>query len=102
MGAEQQPDWRYPSYYDVTGTNCLPNVWGYVTDAAHKENARTMKYEVYRQVKELVTQYGTIDELWWGGGWPGQQRAGHRHRTARGHVGIPPQLEAYDRLFAAA
>ncbi|MER7689693.1 alpha-L-fucosidase [Streptomyces sp. NPDC097610] len=65
--------WRYPGYYDVTGTNCLPNSWGYTTDPAHKENARIMKNEVYQQVKELVTQYGKIDDFWWDGGWLGQQ-----------------------------
>ncbi|HEY8983442.1 MAG TPA: alpha-L-fucosidase [Streptomyces sp.] len=64
--------WRYPGYYDVRGTNCLPNKWGYVTDPAHKENARIMKNEVYQQVRELVTQYGPIDDLWWDGGWLGQ------------------------------
>ncbi|MHC5905967.1 alpha-L-fucosidase [Streptomyces sp. S6] len=64
--------WRYPGYYDVRGTNCLPNKWGYVTDPAHKENARIMKNEVYQQVRELVTQYGAIDDLWWDGGWLGQ------------------------------
>lgn len=64
--------WRYPGYYDVRGTNCLPNKWGYFTDPAHKENARIMKNEVYQQVKELVTQYGKIDDLWWDGGWLGQ------------------------------
>lgn len=47
--------WRYPGYYDVRGTNCLPNKWGYFTDPTHKENARIMKNEVYQQVKELVT-----------------------------------------------
>lgn len=47
--------WRYPGYYDVTGTNCLPNKWGYTTDPAHKENARIMKNELYQQVRELVT-----------------------------------------------
>ncbi|MFD3498741.1 alpha-L-fucosidase [Streptomyces sp. NPDC058678] len=65
--------WRYPGYYDVHGTNCLDNAWGYTTDPAHKENARIMKNEVYQQVKELVTQYGKIDDLWWDGGWLGQQ-----------------------------
>ncbi|MFJ3307219.1 alpha-L-fucosidase [Streptomyces sp. NPDC086549] len=65
--------WRYPGYYDVTGTNCLANSWGYTTDPAHKENARVMKNEVYQQVKELVTQYGKIDDFWWDGGWLGQQ-----------------------------
>ncbi|MFC9701341.1 alpha-L-fucosidase [Streptomyces sp. NPDC056943] len=64
--------WRHPGYFDVRGTNCLPNTWGYVTDPAHKEDARIMKNEVYQQIKELVTQYGTIDDLWWDGGWLGQ------------------------------
>jgi alpha-L-fucosidase len=62
-------NWRYPGYYDVYGTNCAANPWGYVTDPAHKENARIMKTEVYQAVKELVTRYGVIDDLWWDGGW---------------------------------
>ncbi|MBD0734868.1 alpha-L-fucosidase [Streptomyces sp. CBMA29] len=66
-------DWRYPGYYDVTGANCAPNPWNYTTDAAHKENARVMKTEVYESVRELVTQYGTIDDLWWDGGWIAEQ-----------------------------
>ncbi|MEV4561188.1 alpha-L-fucosidase [Kitasatospora sp. NPDC049285] len=66
-------DWRYPGYYDVTGTNCATNPWGYTTDPAHKENARIMKTEVYQSVKELVTQYGVIDDLWWDGGWIAEQ-----------------------------
>jgi alpha-L-fucosidase len=65
-------NWRYAGYYDVTGTNCLENAWGYTTDPAHKENARIMKNELYQQVRELVTQYGELDELWWDGGWLGQ------------------------------
>ncbi|WP_062214462.1 alpha-L-fucosidase [Streptomyces sp. NBRC 109706] len=65
--------WRYPGYYDVTGTNCLPNRWGYQTDPAHKENARIMKNEVYQQIRELVTRYGVIDDIFYDGGWLGQQ-----------------------------
>jgi hypothetical protein len=44
-----------PRYYDVTGTNCLPNKWGYSTDPAHRESTRITKNEVYQQVKELRT-----------------------------------------------
>lgn len=66
-------DWRYPGYYDVTGTNCATNPWGYTTDPAHMENARIMKTEVYESIKELVTQYGVIDDLWWDGGWLAEQ-----------------------------
>lgn len=65
--------WRYPGYYDWNGTGAVSNPWGYETDPAHKENARIMKNEVYQQVRELVTQYGEIDDLWWDGGWLGQQ-----------------------------
>jgi alpha-L-fucosidase len=66
-------NWRYPGYYDVTGTNCASNPWGYTTDPAHKENARIMKNEVYESVKELVSRYGKIDDLWWDGGWLAQK-----------------------------
>ncbi|ACU73807.1 Alpha-L-fucosidase [Catenulispora acidiphila DSM 44928] len=66
-------NWRYPGYYDVTGTNCAPNPWGYTTDPAHHENARLMKEEVYQCVKELVTQYGALDDIWWDGGWLAEQ-----------------------------
>jgi alpha-L-fucosidase len=66
-------NWRYPGYYDVTGTDCKPNPFGYTTDIAHKENARLMKEELFCQVKELMTNYGKIDEIFWDGGWLGQQ-----------------------------
>lgn len=32
-----------------------------------------MKNEVYQSIRELVTQYGKIDDLWWDGAWLGQQ-----------------------------
>lgn len=66
-------NWRFPGYYDVSGTDCKPNKFGYTTDASHKENARLMKEELYCQTKELVTKYGKIDQLFWDGGWLGQQ-----------------------------
>jgi len=64
--------WRYPGYYDVTGTNCLPNKWKYPTDAAHQENARLMKEEVYEQTRTLFRNYGPFDYVFWDGGWLGQ------------------------------
>lgn len=67
-------NWRYPGYYDVTGTNCRPdNKFGYATEAWHKENARLMKEELYCQTKELMTNYGKIDHLFWDGGWLAQK-----------------------------
>ena len=65
--------WRYPGYYDVTGTHCAPNKFGYTTDPAHAENARLMKEENYVNVKKLLTGYGPIDHIYWDGGWLGQQ-----------------------------
>ena len=50
-------NWRYPGYYDVTGTDCKPNKFGYTTAAWHKENARLMKEDL----------------LYWDGGWLAQQ-----------------------------
>lgn len=66
-------NWRFPGYYDIYGTDCKKNKFGYVTDASHKENARLMKEELYCQVKELVTKYGKIDQLFWDGGWLAQR-----------------------------
>jgi alpha-L-fucosidase len=60
----------------VYGTNCAPSPWNYTTDPAHKENARIMKTEVYESIKELVTQYGVMDGLWWDGGWIAEQGTG--------------------------
>lgn len=66
-------NWRYPGYYDVNGTDCKPNKFGYTTDITHKENARLMKEELFCQTKELMTKYGKIDQIYWDGGWLGQQ-----------------------------
>lgn len=66
-------NWRFPGYYDITGTDCKKNKFGYTTDSSHKENARLMKEELYCQVKELVTNYGQIDQIFWDGGWLGQK-----------------------------
>jgi alpha-L-fucosidase len=65
--------WRYPGYYDWTGTNCMANKFGYVTDSSHKENARLMKEENYVNVKKLLTGYDRIDQIYWDGGWLAQK-----------------------------
>ena len=64
--------WRYPGYYDVTGKDAKPNVWGYKTASWHKDDAQDMKEEVYEQVTNILTNYGTIDYMFWDGGWLGQ------------------------------
>lgn len=49
-------DWRYPAYWD--GPDKDPQGW-----------AELIKY-VHAQVRELMTNYGRIDLLWYDGGWP--------------------------------
>lgn len=66
-------NWRYPGYYDVTGKDCKTNKFGYKTAAWHKENARQMKEELYCMTRELLSNYGKIDQLFWDGGWLAQQ-----------------------------
>jgi len=66
-------NWRYPGYYDITGTDCKTNSFGYTTAPWHKENARLMKEELYCDIKNLMTNYGKIDMLFWDGGWIAQQ-----------------------------
>lgn len=66
-------NWRFPGYYDIYGNDCKPNKFGYTTDSLHRENARLMKEELYCQIKELMTKYGKIDQLFWDGGWIGQK-----------------------------
>jgi alpha-L-fucosidase len=61
--------WRYPGYFDVTGTNMQPNKFGWKQDPLDKENARLMKEENYVNVKKLLTGYGPIDYIYWDGGW---------------------------------
>jgi alpha-L-fucosidase len=74
VGAYYSPlSWRYPGYYDVTGTDCKKNPFGYTTDPAHKENARLMKEENTVNVHRLMTAYGRIDHIFWDGGWLAEQ-----------------------------
>ncbi|MCX8052188.1 MAG: alpha-L-fucosidase [Armatimonadetes bacterium] len=52
-------DWRFPGYFD---------------QKAHPESAKALVEQAHAQVKELMTNYGKIDILWYDGGWvPGIQ-----------------------------
>lgn len=46
-------DWRYPGFF-------FPDLY--------RANAEEMKKQTYTQVRELLTNYGTIDILWYDGG----------------------------------
>ncbi len=50
-------DWRYPASF--TGAAKDPEGWKAMADYVHA------------QVRELCTDYGKIDILWYDGGWPG-------------------------------
>ena len=60
-------DWRYQSYFD--GPRKDPAGW------------RKLVRLVHEQVRELMTNYGHIDILWYDGGWP----AVARDKTAWGY-----------------
>ena len=49
-------DWRYPAYF--RGPKGDPKGWRELVDYVHA------------QVRELCSQYGKIDILWYDGGWP--------------------------------
>ncbi|MBS1705364.1 MAG: alpha-L-fucosidase [Armatimonadetes bacterium] len=51
-------DWRFPGYFK-------PHELA--------ENAQLMKAQCYGQVRELMTNYGKIDILWYDGGWLAHQ-----------------------------
>jgi alpha-L-fucosidase len=47
-------DWRYPGYF-------FPDMYA--------TSAREMKEQCWAQIRELMTNYGKIDILWYDGGW---------------------------------
>lgn len=47
-------DWRYKGYFDYK---------------KHPESKRKMVEQAFAQVKEILTNYGKIDYLWFDGGW---------------------------------
>ena len=49
-------DWRYPAYF--RGPKGDPEGWNELVEYVHA------------QVRELCTNYGTLDILWYDGGWP--------------------------------
>lgn len=47
-------DWRFEGYFDPVGK---------------PESAQSMKRQAYGQIRELCTEYGRIEILWYDGGW---------------------------------
>jgi len=59
-------DWRWPAYWEGPDKN--PDEW-----------AEFREY-VHAQVRELMTNYGKIDILWYDGAWPHSSDAWHSER----------------------
>jgi alpha-L-fucosidase len=82
-------DWRFPGFF-------MPGIY--------RENAEALKDQTYRQVHELLTNYGQIDVLWWDGGsddWLGlgglEWNGAWHQRDVEKHYTGKPLWEA-DRL----
>ena len=50
-------DWRFPGYWEPE---------------KYRESADALVAQAHAQVRELLTNYGRIDVLWYDGHWPGQ------------------------------
>lgn len=54
-------DWRFPGYFEPK---------------KYKKSAEAMVEQAHHQVRELMTNYGPIDILWYDGGWLNEKKAG--------------------------
>jgi len=61
-------DWRFPGYFN------------YKTD---KESAEAMRRQCHEQVRELMTNYGKIDILWYDGLWLGHDASTDKRVSPR-------------------
>lgn len=91
-------DWRFPGFF-------FPNMY--------RESAEAMKQQTYDQVRELLTNYGKIDILWFDGGgddwlgfggieWGGDKPGWHSRDSKwpqTEHFKGPPLWEA-EKLYA--
>lgn len=67
-------DWRFPGYFDRK---------------KHPESFSALVEQAHQQVRELLTNYGKIDYLWYDGEWiPGVKI----NRTMEGGKGGPPEI----------
>jgi len=76
-------DWRWPAYWD--GPEKDPKGWGEFRDYVHA------------QVRELMTQYGKIDILWYDGAWPHSPEAWRSHELNDMVRGLQPDIVINNR-----
>ncbi len=77
-------DWRFPSYFD-----------GPVKD---KSGFSAFRDYTFEQVRELCTNYGRIDLLWFDGGWPHDAAAWQSEKLDRMIRRCQPHVMINDRL----
>lgn len=93
------PDWHHPDYPALTDAD-RPYGFGMARRPSAEEWDRYVAY-VFGQIEELLTGYGTIDELWFDGAW---ERTAEEWRAADLNARIrelQPSIVVNDRLPGA-
>jgi alpha-L-fucosidase len=93
------PDWHHPDYPALTDAD-RPYSFGTARRPSAEEWDRYVAY-VFGQIEELMTGYGTIDELWFDGAW---ERTAEEWRAADLNARIrelQPSIVVNDRLPGA-
>ena len=93
------PDWHHPDYPALTDAD-RPYSFGMARRPSTEEWDRYVAY-VFGQIEELLTGYGTIDELWFDGAW---ERTAEEWRAADLNARIrelQPSIVVNDRLPGA-
>jgi alpha-L-fucosidase len=90
------PDWHHPDYPALTDDD-RPYSFGMGRRPSAEARDRYIAY-VFGQIEELLTGYGTIDELWFDGAW---ERSAEEWRSAELNARIrelQPSIVVNDRL----
>lgn len=80
-------DWRIPAYWDGPARD--PEGWNRFRDCVHG------------QVRELLTDYGPIDVMWFDGAWPHDQDAWRSRELVAAMRALQPGILINNRLGAA-
>ncbi|HEY2663940.1 MAG TPA: alpha-L-fucosidase [Candidatus Binataceae bacterium] len=89
-------DWHHPDYPAFADAD-KPYQWGQWRQPTEGQWVRFIDF-MFEQIRELLTNYGKIDLVWFDGGW---ERTAEQWRSARLHKmmkQIQPELLINDRL----
>lgn len=95
-------DWHYPGYpsdaqdFKKVGWRLL-SFWRW---APRKDWNRYIDF-MFGQIRELLTDYGKIDVLWFDGGWEVAPWRLHPYRLKNMILSLQPQIMINDRLYFA-